>query len=213
MLSFNKTRFQASVPSSSFLPIDTQIEIAFAGRSNAGKSSVINRLTEQKHLARTSKTPGRTRALNFFEIEHPLYLVDLPGYGYAKVSHSEQKQWEHFLRDYFLKRKSLQGVILIMDARHPFTKNDLLFLDLCDIAQHRCHILLNKADKLNQQERSQTLHKVKNQPIMASTNLSIQFFSAASGQGLIELKTLLSSWVSAASLTGNAGGENSPIPD
>lgn len=195
-IDFQKTHFIKSVPEAIYLPTDHQIEIAFAGRSNAGKSSVINRLCGQKNLARVSKTPGRTRALNFFEIEHPLYLVDLPGYGYAEVSHSEQAKWEQFLMDYILERNSLVGIILIMDARHPFTEIDELFLDLCERARRPCHILLNKVDKLSQQERNKTWQKVQNKlMIFSSRNLSVEFFSAHAGLGLAELKALLNTWV------------------
>ena len=194
-IAFNHTRFSQSVPESSYLPLDQQIEIAFAGRSNSGKSSVLNCLTRQKHLARTSKTPGRTQALNLFEIEHPVYLVDLPGYGYAEVSRKEQKRWQHFLTDYFVTRQSLTGVILIMDARHPLTTTDQLFLDLCEHSQRPCHILLNKVDKLKQQARNKIWQQVQQELLNLSMPLSAQFFSAHTGFGLLELKEVLTRWI------------------
>lgn len=196
-INFHKTHFIKSVPEAVYLPEDDQIEIAFAGRSNSGKSSIINRLCSQKTLARVSKTPGRTQALNFFEVEHPTYLVDLPGYGYAKVSHSAQAKWEHFLMSYILERRSLVGIILIMDSRHPFTDIDELFLDLCERAAHPCHILLNKVDKLSRKERDQTWQKVQNKlMIFNNENFSAEFFSAQTGFGLAELNALLNRWIS-----------------
>ena len=171
------------------MPPDDQIEIAFAGRSNVGKSSVINLLTSQKKLAKTSKTPGRTRSINYFNLAEKTYLIDLPGYGYAKVDHKTQDQWKIFLQKYILERHSLKGIILIMDVRHPFTPTDLLFLDLCVHAQRPCHILLNKSDKLSNNElakvtsRLSKLEKQKDHAIISS-----QFFSATSGKGLDELK-------------------------
>lgn len=177
------------------LPPDENIEIAFAGRSNVGKSSVINLLTQQKKLAKTSKTPGRTQSINYFLLRDQTYLVDLPGYGYAKVDHQTKNQWQHFLKEYILKRHSLKGIILIMDVRHPFTPIDSIFLDLCTSAKRPCHILLNKADKLSNNELShvtQALAKLEklNQHAMMTT----QFFSAVTGKGVDELKQKFNDW-------------------
>ena len=195
IIDFRQTHFTQSVPSASYLPEDNIIEIAFAGRSNVGKSSVLNVLTQQKNLARVSKTPGRTQALNYFEVEEALYLVDLPGYGYAKVSHEAQAKWEHFLMNYILTRNSLKGIVLIMDSRHPLTPLDDLFLDLCQRSSRPCHILLNKVDKLTQSERNKTWQKVQNKLMILNMNLSAQFFSASKNDGLTELQQVLSQWV------------------
>ena len=195
IIDFRQTHFTQSVPSATYLPEDNIIEIAFAGRSNVGKSSVLNVLTQQKNLARVSKTPGRTQALNYFEVQEALYLVDLPGYGYAKVSHEAQAKWEHFLMNYILTRNSLKGIVLIMDSRHPLTPLDDLFLDLCQRSARPCHILLNKVDKLTQSERNKTWQIMQNKLMILNMNLSVQFFSASKGIGLQELQQVLGQWV------------------
>jgi GTP-binding protein len=194
-IDFTKTSFIKSAPTEVALPHDSQIEIAFAGRSNVGKSSVLNLLSQQKNLARISKTPGRTQAINFFEVLKPFYLVDLPGYGYAKVSHEAQAQWEHFLMNYILKRNSLIGIILIMDARQPFTGLDEAFIALCQQSSRPCHILLNKMDKLTKNERNITWQNVQNKLMIANSNFTMQFFSVRENFGLVELKDILTTWV------------------
>lgn len=194
-IDFSHTKFIKSAPSSEFLPKGPQQEIAFAGRSNAGKSSVLNLLCAQKNLARASKTPGRTQALNFFSVNTRLNLVDLPGYGYAKASAEIQAQWQGFLMDYILHRPQLKGIVLIMDCRHPFTPLDEMFLELCARANHPCHILLNKVDKLTQNERNITWQKVQNMLMIFNMDLSVQFFSACKATGLPELTGVLSGWL------------------
>lgn len=194
-IDFGQTHFIKSVPSREFLPSDGHAEIAFAGRSNVGKSSVLNVLTRQKNLARVSKTPGRTQALNFFEVNDQLYLVDLPGYGYAKVSHAAQAAWEHFLMQYILTRVPLKGIVLIMDCRHPFTELDELFLKLCEQSQRSCHILLNKVDKLTKNQRDKTWQMVQNKLMIFNMHLSMQFFSVSESFGLLELKGVLEGWL------------------
>jgi GTP-binding protein len=193
-IDFTKTHFIKSVPGSEYLPKTTHIEIAFAGRSNVGKSSVLNCLTQQKNLARVSKTPGRTQALNFFEVNEHLYLVDLPGYGYAKVAHELQAQWERFLMEYILKRDALQGIVLILDSRQRVTPIDELFLTLCQRAAKPCHILLNKADKLNKNMRDKTWQEVQNKLMIFNINFTMQFFSAHERLGLAELKAVVQNW-------------------
>ena len=173
------------------LPADAGIEIAIAGRSNAGKSSAINVLTDQKSLARTSKTPGRTQQIVIFEIDTERRIADLPGYGYAKVSKSLRQHWQVVMREYFEQRQSLQGVVLVMDIRHPMRPFDTQMLAWCDAAGVPCHVLLTKADKLKRGPAQSTLLKVRKQ---VPENASVQVFSATKKQGLEELVEHLCSW-------------------
>lgn len=183
----------ASTPNS--LPADEGIEIAFAGRSNAGKSSAINRLCQQKGLARTSKTPGRTQLINFFSISQTNKLADLPGYGYAKASQSKQKQWLELLEYYFTHRQALKGTVIVMDIRHPLQDSDQKMIDWCVHYQCPVHILLNKSDKLSRnQAHKQLLSTQKRLPQESSIPISIQLFSAFSGDGMDDAISLLKQW-------------------
>ncbi len=143
------------------LPLDSGYEVAFAGRSNAGKSSAINSITNQKTLARVSKTPGRTQHINFFELDPERRLVDLPGYGYAKVAHSVKEQWQQTLTVYLDTRQSLRGLVIVMDSRHPLTSFDQHMLDACQHARLPTHILLTKADKLSKGAAGAVLQQVR----------------------------------------------------
>ncbi len=197
-LQFNQAEFYKSAFKQADLPPDHNIEIAFAGRSNVGKSSVINLLTQQKKLAKTSKTPGRTQSINYFKLHEPIYLVDLPGYGYAKVAQQTKAHWQVFLKNYILKRQSLKGVILIMDCRHPFTTLDQQFFSLTNLVNCPCHILLNKADKLSNNERNK-IQAQQVMPFLLKQPLgSWQFFSALRGEGLEELKEKFREWTQGA---------------
>ncbi len=183
----------ASTPNS--LPADEGVEIAFAGRSNAGKSSAINRLCQQKRLARTSKTPGRTQLINFFSISQTSKLADLPGYGYAKASHSKQKQWLELLEYYFTHRQALKGTVIVMDIRHPLQDSDQKMIDWCVHYHCPVHILLNKSDKLSRnQAHKQLLSTQKRLPQESSIPISIQLFSALSGDGMDDAISLLKQW-------------------
>lgn len=193
-INFQHTTFYKSAFKPADFPSDSQVEIAFAGRSNVGKSSTLNLLTGQSKLAKVSKTPGRTQSINYFAFREHQYLVDLPGYGYAKVSQAIKSQWGEFLQNYILKREPLRGIILVMDCRHPFTELDQVFLALCETGNRPCHILLNKADKLSNNEKSQVLQKIVKPFLKQYDNLSVQFFSAAGRQGLDELKRKLKEW-------------------
>ena len=190
-----KTAFSTSAAAPSSLPADEGAEVAFAGRSNAGKSSVINRLSQQNNLARTSKTPGRTQLINFFTVSPLNKLVDLPGYGYAKASHSKQRQWLELLEHYFTHRRALQGTIIVMDIRHPFQSADQMMIDWC--MHHQCdvHILLNKSDKLS---RNQALKQFaaanKRLEHYGDHGITIQLFSAMKGDGLNELMSKIKHW-------------------
>ncbi len=163
-----------------FVP-DQGVEVAFAGRSNAGKSSAINTLVNQKQFARTSKTPGRTQLVNFFALDEARRLVDLPGYGFAKVTRAQKQQWRTLMGAYFGSRTSLQGLFLICDIRRELTEFDAMMLEMVDIAPANIHILLTKADKLKRGPASQALANVKNEVPAATT---VQLFSALKRTGL-----------------------------
>jgi len=173
------------------LPSDQGIEVAIAGRSNAGKSSAINTLTDQKSLARTSKTPGRTQQIVIFRLDENRRIADLPGYGYAKVPLKLKEHWRNVMARYFRTRKCLRGVVLVMDIRHPMREYDQQMLDWCESVDIPCHILLTKADKLKRGPAQSTLLKVRRDlPEIAS----VQVFSSASKEGLRELVNKLSDW-------------------
>jgi len=173
------------------LPKDQGIEVAIAGRSNAGKSSAINTLTDQKSLARTSKTPGRTQQIVIFELDENRRIADLPGYGFAKVPLQLKEHWRSVMARYFQTRKCLRGVVLVMDIRHPMREFDQQMLSWCESAGTPCHILLTKADKLKRGPAQSTLLKIKRDlPGIAS----IQVFSSTKKTGLDELVDKLSDW-------------------
>ncbi len=173
------------------LPKDGGIEVAIAGRSNAGKSSAINTFTDQKSLARTSKTPGRTQQIVIFELDEDRRIADLPGYGYAKVPLKLKAHWRTVMARYFETRTCLRGVVLVMDIRHPMREFDQQMLAWCDAAGIPCHILLTKADKLKRGPAQSTLLKLK-RDLPASA--SIQVFSSTKKTGLDELLDKLSLW-------------------
>jgi len=173
------------------LPKDEGIEVAIAGRSNAGKSSAINTLADQKGLARTSKTPGRTQQIVIFELDEGRRIADLPGYGYAKVPLKLKAHWKTVMERYFQTRKCLRGVVLVMDIRHPMREFDEQMLSWCQAAGTPCHILLTKSDKLKRGPAQSTLLKIKRDlPPIAS----IQVFSSLNKTGLEQLIEKLSNW-------------------
>lgn len=173
------------------LPPDSGFEVAFAGRSNAGKSSAINTLTDQKSLARTSKTPGRTQQIVIFDIDDQRRIADLPGYGYAKVPEQLRAHWRQVMQQYFNQRRSLRGVVLVMDIRHPLRTFDEQMLKWCAASEVRCHVLLTKADKLKRGPGQSTLLKVRQQLPQGAT---AQVFSSKSREGLNELISRLDEW-------------------
>jgi len=181
------------------LPEDTGFEAAFAGRSNAGKSSAINAITGQKALARTSKTPGRTQQIIFFKL--PLepnenrYLVDLPGYGFAKVPLAVKQHWQQTLERYLLTRQSLRGLILMMDVRHPLMEFDQKMLNWCSSSNMPVHILLTKADKLGRGKGSAALQQVRKHLTTLPGEMSVQLFSALKRVGVEEAHTRLNGWL------------------
>lgn len=191
---YNKAKFLLSVAQLKQLPPDKGFEVAFAGRSNAGKSSALNLITNQTRLARTSKTPGRTQLINFFQLENEKYLVDLPGYGYAKVPPAVKKHWEENLTRYIETRDSLQGLILLMDIRHPLTPFDRQMIEWTQYIQLPMHILLTKADKLTRGAALNMLLQVKKQ-LTGFEGISVQLFSVPQRLGLTEVWQKLDEWL------------------
>ncbi|MEN8292535.1 ribosome biogenesis GTP-binding protein YihA/YsxC [Acinetobacter radioresistens] len=187
-----KAEFLMSAPKLSLCVEDTGYEIAFAGRSNAGKSSAINALTNQKQLARASKKPGRTQMINFFSLGNPEQrLVDLPGYGYAAVPETMKIVWQKELENYLIHRESLQGLVLLMDIRHPLQHFDTMMLEWAHSRKLFVHILLTKADKLNRGPANKALLEVKQELKKMKLNFSIQLFSSLNKQGLEELASVM----------------------
>ncbi|AJQ92784.1 ribosome biogenesis GTP-binding protein YihA/YsxC [Gynuella sunshinyii] len=195
-INFHSARFLKSAARLDQCPEDTGAEVAFAGRSNAGKSSALNTLTRQNKLARTSKTPGRTQLINFFVLNDPAFrIVDLPGYGFAKVSKETKKDWDYHLEQYLQERKSLQGLILLMDIRHPLTEFDQEMVEWAYESGLPCHILLTKADKLKFGAAKTQLLKVQKELTRHRELVTVQLFSSLKKQGIDELSELLSQWL------------------
>ena len=192
---FRHARFYTTVNHLKDLPATTA-EIAFVGRSNAGKSSAINTLTNHTRLAYVSKTPGRTQHINFFELTNGGFMVDLPGYGYAQVPEAIRRHWVTLLGDYLQTRKQLIGLILIMDARHPLKELDKQMLDFFAVTQRPVHILLSKADKLSKNDQIKTLASVKKalQPYIARQQVTVQLFSSLKKQGIDEVSQIATDW-------------------
>lgn len=192
---FRHARFYTTVNHLKDLPATTA-EIAFVGRSNAGKSSAINTLTNHTRLAYVSKTPGRTQHINFFELTNGGFMVDLPGYGYAQVPEAIRRHWVTLLGDYLQTRKQLIGLILIMDARHPLKELDKQMLDFFAVTRRPVHILLSKADKLSKNDQIKTLSSVKKalQPYIARQQVSVQLFSSLKKQGIDEVNQIATDW-------------------
>ncbi len=176
-------------------PADEGWEVAFAGRSNAGKSSAINSLTGNKKLAKTSRTPGRTQLINFFELSDSQRLVDLPGYGFAKVPLAVKREWTKTLEHYLQRRESLRGLVLLMDIRHPMQEFDTQMLDWSLAAGMPVHILLTKADKLKRGAAGNTLLAVRRELEPYAEMASVQLFSALKHEGHAELKAVLDAWL------------------
>ncbi len=186
--------FLTSATTTRDCPPDRGVEVAFAGRSNAGKSSALNALVQQGALARTSKTPGRTQLLNFFTVDEHRRLVDLPGYGYAKVSASVRERWQEGLEDYLEHRASLGGLVLVMDIRHPLTDFDTMMLDWCMTRQLRAHCLLTKADKLSRGATSNAVLAVRKQ-LTRWPGATASAFSATEKTGIEDVWRLLADWL------------------
>lgn len=193
MAHFQSARFLTSASKLEQCPPDEGAEVAFAGRSNAGKSSCINTLAAQSKLARTSKTPGRTQLINFFTLNDHSRLVDLPGYGFAQVPLEVKQQWQQELGRYLRERQSLKGLVLLMDIRHPLQPFDEHMIAWARSNDLPLHIVLTKADKLNRAPAQQTLLAVQKQ--LAGTGASIQLFSSLNKSGVEELRGKLTTWL------------------
>ena len=217
-LDYRQTQFLLSAPAPEQLPADRGAEVAFAGRSNAGKSSALNAITDQKALARVSKTPGRTQQINVFPVgdaileaaivdrhdsDHeivdrhdPAYrLIDLPGYGYAKAPPAMRAHWQEALPRYLETRKSLRGLILIMDVRHAMGPLDTQMLDWCAAANLAVHVLLSKADKISRGAAGNTLQTVRSQAAKRCPGASVQLFSSTARTGVTEARACLDQWL------------------
>ncbi|MFT4058483.1 MAG: ribosome biogenesis GTP-binding protein YihA/YsxC [Legionella sp.] len=191
---YSKAVFLKSAARVVHLPDDLGYEVAFAGRSNAGKSSALNCLTGIKGLARTSKTPGRTQLINLFSLDEQRRLVDLPGYGYAKVAMQVKIEWQKHLAHYLEIRQCLRGLVLLMDIRHPLKDLDQMMVDWALNRELPVHILLTKADKLSRGEAKNTLLNVRKYYELASHLISVQTFSSLKKEGVGELIALLNQW-------------------
>lgn len=192
---FSLAAFYTTVNHMKDLPMHGGKEVAFVGRSNAGKSSAINTLANHVRLAYTSKTPGRTQHLNYFSLGADKYLVDLPGYGYAKVPPDVQKHWEKLLGQYLQTRDELAGLVVIMDSRHPLTALDEGMLDWFLPTGKPVHVLLTKSDKLSRQQATKTLREVKAYLNENFPNCSVQLFSSLKKQGIEEAEKVIAGWL------------------
>lgn len=192
----SKATFTISAPDIRKLPEDSGIEVAFAGRSNAGKSSALNTLTNQKGLARTSKTPGRTQLINVFEIGDNKRLVDLPGYGFAKVPLEMKKKWQQALGEYLEKRQSLKGLVVLMDIRHPLKDLDMDLIEWAVEGDLPVLALLTKCDKLSQGKRSAEVLKVKKILDTLNGDVKVQAFSSLKRTGSEQADTIICDWFS-----------------
>ena len=191
---YRQAKFLISAGKAKQFPV-TGMEVAFAGRSNAGKSSAINTLCDNKGLARTSKTPGRTRLVNFFQLDDQRRIVDLPGYGFAKVPIAMKQEWERLMTQYLSEQHALKGLVVIMDIRHPLNDYDWQMLEWCHHYQLPAHVLLTKADKIKR--GAQQGSKLKTQKLIkeAGIDASVQIFSALKKTGLDELVRKLDDWL------------------
>lgn len=193
-MNFQQSQFSTSAAKLDACPNDSIAEVAFAGRSNAGKSSAINCLTGQNNLARISKTPGRTQLINFFTVEEGRYLVDLPGYGYAKVPLAVKDKWQKELERYLRNREALSGLILLSDIRHPLKDFDRMMIDWAVQSELPLHLLLTKADKLKKGPAANTLLAVKRE-LDELPEVSVQLFSSLKRTGVDSLQNKLREWL------------------
>lgn len=194
---FSRATFYTTVNQMRDLPLHGGREVAFVGRSNAGKSSAINTLANHTRLAYTSKTPGRTQHLNYFDLGENRFLVDLPGYGYAKVPPDVKAHWEGLLSEYLQTREVLCGLVVIMDARHPLTELDEKMLDWFAPTGKPVHVLLTKSDKLSRQQATLTLNRVKSHLAEYFPHCSVQLFSSLKKIGADEAEAVIAGWFAA----------------
>ncbi len=198
-INFNTAKFLVSAPSLAQCPPEQGAEVAFAGRSNAGKSSALNTLTNNSKLARTSKTPGCTQLINFFQLHNSsnLRLVDLPGYGYAKVSQAMKNKWQEHLSEYLHSRECLKGLILVMDIRHPMQDFDIMMINWAVESELPLHALLTKSDKLSHGAAKNTLLAFRKELKNSGFDHFVtgQIFSSSNRDGVDELAKLLAVWL------------------
>ena len=191
---YRNASFLSSATTKNTLPPEEGLEVAFAGRSNSGKSSTLNCLCEQKALARVSKTPGRTQLINFFALPHGGALVDLPGYGYAKVPERIKNEWQKFIESYMTERKTLAGLVIIMDIRRPMRDHDHVMLEWAESRQLPVHVILNKSDKLKRGAMTQMLMETKAALKDYDLPATVQTFSSLKKLGVTELSNQLDTW-------------------
>lgn len=201
---FRNARFEISIAKPGELPPPSGAEIAFAGRSNAGKSSAINTLAGHTRLAFVSKTPGRTQLINFFRLNCGAALVDLPGYGYAQVPEKIRRQWQHLLETYLKCRENLIGLVLIMDSRHPLTPLDRQMIDWFVPSGRPIHVLLTKSDKLSRNEAAAVLAAVRRELAPLGAGVTVQLFSSLKKAGVDEVERTVAGWLG---LGGEPAGE------
>ena len=192
---FRNARFFVTVAHLRDLPPESVAEVAFAGRSNAGKSSAINTLADHTRLAFVSKTPGRTQHLNYFQLAEGKFLVDLPGYGFAKAPEAVRREWDGLIGPYLEARSPLKGVVLIMDSRHPLTDLDVYLIEWFVPTGKPIHILLTKADKLTRQQQADTLREVREGVAALGEQCTVQLFSSLKKTGIEEAESVLSGWL------------------
>jgi len=197
VIHLSKATFTLSAPDIRRLPEDSGIEVAFAGRSNAGKSSALNTLTNQRGLARVSKTPGRTQMINIFEVAPNRRLVDLPGYGFAKVPLEMKKKWQKALGEYLEKRECLKGLVILMDIRHPLKDLDMDLIQWAADSDLPILALLTKCDKLSQGKRSSEVLQVKKTLSSLNADITVQAFSSLKYTGLEQANNMICQWMSA----------------
>jgi len=205
---YHVTHFVTSAPDIRHLPVDSGVEVAFAGRSNAGKSSALNTLTNQKSLARTSKTPGRTQLINLFEVADGYRLVDLPGYGYAEVPEEMKLKWQRALAEYLQKRDSLKGLVILMDIRHPMKDLDQQMVQWAVNSHIPVLVLLTKADKLASGARKKQLNLVREHSQSFEGDVQVEMFSSLKKIGVDKLKNKLDEWFSTYSIS---AGDNAEV--
>jgi GTP-binding protein len=193
---FRNAQFEISIAKPSGLPPPRGVEIAFAGRSNAGKSSAINTLTDHTRLAFVSKTPGRTQLINFFRLPNDAVLVDLPGYGYAQVPEAIRAQWQRLLEEYLTRRPNLIGLVLIMDSRHPLTERDRAMIGWFAPSGRPIHVMLTKCDKLTRSAQGQTLAAVRKELAQIGPQVTVQLFSSLKKTGVEEAEKVVGGWLS-----------------
>jgi len=204
MIDFSRAQYSLAAHYPAQWPQDIGAEVAFAGRSNVGKSSAINAITRQNHLAKTSKIPGRTQQIVFFDIDIAHRLVDLPGYGYARAPQSLRRHWQDFITEYLFNRECLRALVIPMDIRRPLTDLDVTMLEYCWQQQLPAHILLTKADKFKRGKAANIFQSVVRQ-VSASPQTTVQLFSSSNRLGVIEAREKLSGFLTGATAAGGHG--------